>query len=127
MKTSIKRTIGVVALVAAALCAAPTEAQRNTGPNNREGRQFVHFGELVNFQGIDVLTRDGNIVGMTLLQKDGSWLTLKQQLDPTCPATCPAGQQQTCWEDEQQQMSICVCGSATAGKEFLRFRFETTF
>jgi hypothetical protein len=39
---------------------------------------------------------------------------LKQQSKPTCATGCPAGKTLHCWEDEEQMMSICVCGGGGA-------------
>jgi hypothetical protein len=59
--------------------------------------------------------RGGKVVGMTAVKKDGSRLTLKQQSKPTCATSCPSGQTLTCWEDYEQMMSICVCGTGGGG------------
>lgn len=61
--------------------------------------------------------RNGEIVGMTAVKAGGARLALRAQSTPTCATSCPAGQKLSCWEDEQQMMSMCVCG--TGGKKHL--------
>jgi hypothetical protein len=65
----------------------------------------------------DYQLRAGKVVEMTATYPDGDNVALKQQSKPTCATTCPAGQHLSCWEDQQQQMSICVCSSASGGKQ----------
>lgn len=61
--------------------------------------------------------RNGEVVGMTAVKAGGGRLALRAQGNPTCATSCAAGQKLSCWEDEVQLMSICVCG--TGGKKHL--------
>ena len=61
--------------------------------------------------------RNGEVVGMTAMKPGGGRLVLNAPSQATCVTSCPAGQKLSCWEDEEQLMSICVCG--TAGKKVL--------
>lgn len=61
--------------------------------------------------------RNGEVVGMTAIKTGGARVALRAQSNPTCATSCPAGQKLSCWEDEVQMMSLCVCG--TGGKKYL--------
>ena len=115
MRTSAKRLLTTLALAAAAVCAAPTEAQRGDEGGKRTGRTRVRVAELFTVEAFDVERRNGEIVGMTAVMKKGEQLPLKQQTNPTCATACPAGQKQTCWEDYEEQMSICACVPSGGG------------
>ena len=121
MKTSTKRLLLGAALVAVTLCAAPTEARRAASSDTRDGAHFYGLGELFSFDGINVEQRDGEVVGMNVLQRDGSWLLLRRQSTPNCPTNCSEGQKLSCWEDERQLMRVCVCGSP-GGTSRMRIR-----
>ena len=107
MKTSTKRVLAAVALLAVA-CASAASAQK-TGDVNRDGAHFYGLNALFTFDGINVDWRENEVVGMNVLQRDGSWLPLRQQSSPTCAPSCAAGQKLSCWQDERQTTRVCVC------------------
>lgn len=108
MKTSNKRLLATFALVGATLCVSSTDAGRAGNPASQTARKTVRINLAVPAS-FDLDTRDGTIVGLTTVAKDGTRKALKQQSRPTCATGCPAGQKLSCWEDEEQLMSICVC------------------
>jgi hypothetical protein len=118
MKTSAKRLLAVTALLGVSLCASPTDARKSGGTAGQTGRKSVRLNLNVPAT-IDVDRRDGKIVGMTAVMKDGSRKVLKAKSNPTCATGCPAGQTLQCWEDEAQLMSICECrGGGGGGGDF---------
>jgi hypothetical protein len=117
MKTSNKRLLATFALVAATLCVSSTEAGRAGNPTSQTARKSVRI-KLAVPASFDLDTRDGTIVGLTTVAKDGTRKALKQQSRPTCATSCPAGQKLSCWEDEEQLMSICVCGGGGSPDDF---------
>lgn len=115
MKASTKAVLAAAAM-AAALFAAAASAQTHHGTlADRDGTRFYRLSELVPFDGVNVERRGGRIVGMSVLLGDGSWLPLRAQGSPACPASCPSGQQPSCWEDEGRSRSICLCESPAGG------------
>ena len=114
MKTSTKRLTAAAALLAATLCASPTDARKAAGPARQTARTSLRLNVDAPAS-VEVETRDGKVVGMTAVKRDGSRLALKAQSKPTCATSCPAGQTLSCWEDEAQMMSICVCGGGGGG------------
>ena len=114
MKTYTKRLVAVAALLAATLCASPADAGKAGGPARQTARTSLRLNVDAPAS-VDVETRDGKIVGMTAVKKDGSRMALKAQSRPTCATGCPAGQSLKCWEDEAQMMSICVCEGGGGG------------
>ncbi|MFZ0752039.1 MAG: hypothetical protein WAM70_21950 [Pyrinomonadaceae bacterium] len=60
--------------------------------------------------------KDGKIVAMNAVKKDGARTALRQQSKSTCATSCPAGQQLSCWEDQEQMMSMCACFGGGTGR-----------
>lgn len=116
MKNSTRRLLVLAALVGATLCSAPGLPKADlkaAGPAPQTARQTVRLnGEAP--ASVDVDSRDGKVVGMTAVMKDGSRIVLTPQSKPTCATACPKGQKQICWKDEKQ-MTICVCTSGGGG------------
>ena len=115
MGTLTKRLLAAAALAAVTLCVSAASAQRGADRKPREGRSFLRVSEIVSFEGLDVERRGGEVVGVTVVQKDGTRRPLKQQTGLTCSTGCPAGRKLRCWEDEKQQMSMCECRGISGG------------
>ncbi|HEX6187645.1 MAG TPA: hypothetical protein VFZ40_06175 [Pyrinomonadaceae bacterium] len=96
------------------ICAAPTVARRGGDSAFQVSRETIRVN-IVAPARFEVVRREGKIVTMTALQKDGSRAVLKATRRPVCATTCPAGQTLTCWEDQQQMMSICECRGGGGG------------
>ena len=111
MKSSTKRVLAVAALMAATLCAPSTSARRAAGPTPQERNMSIRVPDQAQPQSFEAQVRDGKIAGMSVVKKDGSRTALKAQTKPTCATSCPAGQTLSCWENEAEMMSMCVCTS----------------
>ncbi len=109
MKSTIEGLLIAAAMVAVVFCVSDAGAQRGGEPS----RVFVRLGEVADFEGFDVEARGGEVVGLTVVKKGGRRTALKRQADPSCAEGCPAGEKLSCWQDEVQQMSICVCEGGT--------------
>ena len=120
MKTQRQRVLALAALAAATVCAAPTVARRGGGPALQVSRETLRVN-IVAPARFEVERRDGKIVTMSAVKKDGSREVLKAKSRPTCATGCPAGQTLTCWEDQQQMMSICECRGGGGGGSFKFF------
>lgn len=110
MKFSSKRVMAAAALAVAVLCAAPAGAQKPGDQGRKSKRTFVRLRDEAKPDGFDVETRDDEVIGVTLVRKGGRRIALKRQTDPapTMGTSCQGAW--SCWEDEEQLMSICVCG-----------------
>src|SRR5262245_53101081 len=116
MKTSNKRLLATMALVATTLCASSSDAGRASHSAAQVARKAMRINLEVPAS-FDIDTKDGTIVGLTTVKKDGTRKALKQQSRPTYATSCPAGQKLSCWEDQEQLMSICVCGGSSGPDE----------
>jgi hypothetical protein len=114
MKTSKKKLLTIVVLLAAAICIS-AYARRAGTPLVQDTHMTLKFDEKATPVSFDAQITAGKIVGMTALYPGGDRVALKQQSKPTCATSCPAGQYLSCWEDHEQQMSICVCKSSGGG------------
>ena len=120
MKTHRQRVLALAALAAATVCAVPTVARRGGDPALQVSRETLRVN-IVAPARFEVERRDGKIVTMSAVKKDGSRVVLKAKSRPACATTCPAGQTLTCWEDQQQMMSICECRGGGGGGSFKFF------
>lgn len=118
MTYSNQKRLAAFALIAAALSISSTYAGRMPGQGRSDAHIVLHWNKDKKPDSFDAQLRNGRVVGMSAVSKDGSRLTLKQQNKPTCSTSCPEGQKLTCWEDHEQQMSICVCGSSGGSAVF---------
>lgn len=109
-KERIFKSLMAASLLCALAAAAPADAGRPGVQTSAGGPTFIRLSDEQKPDGFEMRERDGRVVGMTVVKKDGSRMPLKQQSRPTCATSCPAGQTLTCWEDEEQLMSVCVCG-----------------
>jgi hypothetical protein len=105
--------VAAVALLTATFFAAnvhsrATDSRQTQTVTVKAGEKPASFEETI---------RNDEVVGMTAMKPGGGRLVLNAQSNATCATSCPAGQKLSCWEDEEQLMSICVCG--TAGKKVL--------
>ena len=93
-------------------------------------RQSVRLQEGMNTVNLEknkgtllILVREGNIFNLSLKKTSGKIKRFKTKTDGQTSGNmdCPNGV--SCWEDEEQQMSICVCKSSGGGggNYFLRF------
>ncbi|HKO62489.1 MAG TPA: hypothetical protein VJV03_15095 [Pyrinomonadaceae bacterium] len=121
MKTHRQRVLVLTALMAATVCAAPTVARRGEDPALQVSRETIRVN-IVAPARFEVERRDGKVVTMSAVKKDGGRAVLKATRRPVCATTCPAGQTLTCWEDQQQMMSICECRGGGGGS----FKFFLT-
>ena len=115
MNYSNKRRLFAIALIAATLCISSAYAGKMIGQARGDGHVTLRWNKVAKPDSFDVQVRGGAVVGLSAVMKDGSRLALKQQNKPTCTTGCPEGQKLTCWEDHEQQMSICVCGAGGGG------------
>jgi hypothetical protein len=115
MKYSSKILMVAAALVAATLCVSSTAARKAWGTAAEDSRVFFRLSDEPKPAGFEAQVRGGEVVGMTVVKQDGARASLKQQAKPTCATSCPSGQKLTCWEDEAQMMSVCVCGTGGGG------------
>jgi hypothetical protein len=97
------------AVLSAAVFASEADAQ--TPPPTGDGRQFNSIPAFIPFHGVDIDTRDGAAFSVALLRKNGTWLPLSLKESPP-DVSCSDGQSLSCWEDETQMVSICVCAGA---------------
>jgi hypothetical protein len=102
-------------LTAAALSASPTDAQRADDPAGQDGRVFFGLSQEARPDGFEATVKNGAVVGMTVVKTDGSRTDLKRQGTPAGASSCKKGETLSCWEDEAQMMSVCVCGTALRG------------
>jgi hypothetical protein len=118
MKYPGKRLLIAVVLTTAALCASSTDAQRPAETAEKDRAVFIRMPNEWKPRGFEARVRDGKAVSVVVVKHDGSKVPLKQISAPTRPTSCPAGQTLSCWEDEAQLMSTCVCTSVgtTAGE-----------
>jgi len=115
MTYSNQKRLAAFALITAAFCISSAFAGRMLGQGRSDAHVMLRWSKNAKPESFDTQVRNGEVVGMSAVAKDGSRLVLKQQNKPTCATSCPAGQKLTCWEDHEQQMSICVCGSSGGG------------
>jgi hypothetical protein len=111
--------IGAVAVAIAllmSLAASSAHAARPTTTTTTtttttiaEGRRLVPIEQLVSFAGLDIEIERDQVIGMTVLRKDGTWLPLAPAPNPSGATQCTGGQTLTCWESEAELMTICVC------------------
>ena len=106
-----------VALLAAILGGSATSAQPAgaADPTRRDERVFFRLSDEAQPDGFEAAMQGNKIVGMTVVMKDGSRTDLKPQSKPTGASNCEKGETLTCWEDEKEMMSVCVCGTALSG------------
>ena len=104
---SYKR-LGVAGIAAALLCALSLSAKTSGGSPRPERISLRVNAEAVPAS-FDMEIRDGEVVSMTAVKKDGTRMALKAQSKPTYATECTAGYKLRCWEDEKQMMSMCIC------------------
>jgi hypothetical protein len=107
VKNHSETKIGLVALLAAAVCISAYAWRAATASG-----QDTHVSIPVNGKAptsFDAELKDGKVVAMTAIYPDGTKLPLTQQSKPTSATSCPAGQTLTCWEDYDLLMSMCAC------------------
>jgi hypothetical protein len=114
VKTLAEGLLVAAAMVAFMFGVSHADAQREGG---EPSRVFVRLGEVADFEGFDVEERGGEVVGLTVVRKGARRTALRRQADPECGAGCPAGQKLSCWNEEAEQLSICVCGGGTAERK----------
>jgi hypothetical protein len=115
MKHSSKILLTAFALLAVTLGVSSTNARRGAGPELQDRSVSIRVPDNALPKSFSAQMRGDDVVGMTAIKKDGSRVALKAQSKPTCATSCPAGQVLTCWEDEQQLMSMCVCVTPGSG------------
>jgi hypothetical protein len=115
MKYLSKRLLIAVVLMAAALSASSTDAQRTDDPAGQDGRVFFSLSQEARPDGFEATLKNGAVAGMTVVNTDGSRADLKRQSKPSGATSCKKGETLSCWEDEAQMMSVCVCGTALSG------------
>lgn len=108
---SIFSVAACAALVAATLCVSTTAARMAWGTAAQDSRVFIRLSEEPRPQGFEAQVRDGEVVGMTAVKKGGGRTALKQLSAQTCAATCPEDRKLTCWGDDAQVTSVCICGT----------------
>lgn len=113
MKYSNKKLLALFALIIAALCTSSAIARRVRPQPNPD--EHVVLRSKAAPDTFDAVLRNGEVVGMTGVMKDGRRLAFKAQSKPTCATSCPAGQRLVCWENEAEMMSMCVCTSGGGG------------
>jgi hypothetical protein len=113
MKYSTKKIFALITLIVAALCASSAMARR-TRPQPLPD-EHVTLRSKAAPDSFDAVIRNGEVVGMTGVMKDGRRIAFTTQSKPTCATSCPAGQRLICWENEAEMMSMCVCGSGGGG------------
>lgn len=114
MSYSKKKLLAIVVLLAAAICISAYVRTSGTA-FVQDTHMTLKFDEKATPVSFDAQLSAGKIVGMTALYPGGNRVALKQQSEPTCATSCPAGQYLSCWEDHEQQMSICVCKPSGGG------------
>jgi len=114
MKYSKKNLLAIVVLLATAICISAYVRTAGTA-SVQDTHMTLKFDEKATPVSFDAQLSAGKVVGMMALYPDGSRVALKHQNKPTCATSCPAGQYLSCWEDHEQQMSICVCKSSGGG------------
>jgi len=115
MKYPSKRLVIAVALTAMALLASSTDAQRANDRTSQDERVFFSLSQEAKPDGFEATVKDGTVAGMTVVNTDGSRMDLKRQSNPAGATSCKKGETLSCWEDEAQMMSVCVCGTALRG------------
>ncbi len=105
-------TLAAVGLAAAAIFGTSAVALIAGGTAGQEGRVLIRLGDDMKPDGFEAQVRSGEVVGMTAIRRDGSRVALSQQQKPPCATSCLPGQKLTCWEDDAQMLSICVCGAS---------------
>lgn len=119
MKSPSKKLLTALALMMAALCASSSVARKQSDSTN-QNKRFIRVSDVFKPIGFEGQLRGGELIGMTVVRKDGTRKALKEQSKPVCATSCPAGQRLKCWEDEEQMMSMCVCvGSGGTVGEYL--------
>jgi hypothetical protein len=59
---------------------------------------------------LDLEVRKNELIGVTQVGTDGVRLGLQPKSDPaSSPSSCGEGTKQSCWEDANQTISICMC------------------
>jgi hypothetical protein len=104
-------------MVAVILFIEPADAQREGGSSRPE---VVHMSarDITDFEGVDVESSGGKVVGVTVVRKGGRQALRRLTQEP-CEAGCPAGENLSCWQGESGELSLCVCdGGATAARKF---------
>ena len=102
--------VASIALLAASFHAAKVAAHRDGGAVQRTTFRIPAHETPQSFE---ETIRNGEVVGMTAIKAGGGRVVLKAQSKPTCATSCPAGQHLSCWEDEEQMMSMCACSGGT--------------
>lgn len=92
MKHPSKKMLSVVALILATVCVSSSVARKQGDATGQDKHVFVPFSDAFKPNGWDAQVRGGQVIGMTMIRKDGSRKALKQQTKPTCATSCPAGQ-----------------------------------
>jgi hypothetical protein len=109
------KLLTAIALAVATLCISSTNAGKTGARASQDRPVFIPLSDGAKPNGFEAQMRGDEVVSMTVVKKNGHRLALKVQSKPPCSTSCPAGQKMSCWEDEKQQMSICVCGSPRNG------------
>lgn len=113
MKRLAEGLLLAAVMVAVILLISPADAQQDGGSSRPE---VVHMSarDITDFEGVDVESSGGKVVGVTVVRKGGRQ-ALKRRTQAPCEAGCPAGENLSCWQDESGELSLCVCdGDAAA-------------
>ncbi len=107
-KNSNKKLLAFGILLVAVLCISAYA--RRVGTAAVEDTHFtLKLDEKATPASFDATVIGGKVVGMMAVFPSGNRIALTQQSKPTCATSCPAGQYLSCWEDQDLQMSMCVC------------------
>lgn len=113
MKSLTTKLLAVAALTLAALLASSMYA---TGADAQTGNhKYYSLVVVTGAEGYDLQWTDGRVVGLRALRQDGSWFDLRPQVpppaeSPTTRAYCEGWDKELyCYEDDEKQMSVCVC------------------
>ena len=95
-------------------------AQRGEGAGapaagGRPGRRLIRVPDELKPDGFELEERDGKVVGVAVVKKDGSRMDLTQKPRPTRDTVCPAGTTMECWYSPGGTMVICYCDKPGGG------------
>ena len=113
MKRLAEGLLLAAVMVAVILFIEPADARQDGGASRPE---VVHMSarEITDFEGVDVESSGGKVVGVTVVRK-GRRQALVRRTQAPCEAGCPAGENLSCWQGESGELSLCVCdGDAAA-------------
>jgi hypothetical protein len=81
----------------------------------RPGRRIIRVPDELKPEGFELEERDGKVVGVAVVKKDGSRMDLTQKPRPTRDTVCPAGTTMVCWYSPGGTMVICYCDKPGGG------------